>query len=232
MLSLCWADNPNTIEPARNNRFLNAEEAKEAGATIAWYMRPIVPEWSGNRNRIEMMMLWAKKHYGNVIDMIIPGGLRWTEGIENGLVGIHKLPMPNIPRDDNVKMLPQDLIDFTFSLSAEHFPGIPVYLKSSCALTRMLKIPSITSVHAFAKHECEESRCPIAQRQICANGAAYSMSTERAQAILDDLGIPAHVLSWDINHGLVTYPEMNKFTYAVRQTIFKHLAMGDSHEVV
>lgn len=51
---------------------------------------------------------------------------------------------------------------------------------------------------------------------------------ERAQAILDNLGIPAHVVSWDINRGLVTHPEMSKFTYAVRQTVFKHLAMGGS----
>lgn len=228
MLSLCWADNPDTIEPAHNNRFLNAEEAKEAGATIAWYMRPIVPEWSGNRDRIEMMMLWVKEHYSEVIDMIVPGGLRWTEGIENGLVEIHKLPMPDIPRDDNVKSLPQELVDSIFLLSAEHFPGIPVYLKSSCALTRMLKIPSITSVQVFARSECEASRCPLAQRRICAQGSAYNMTAERAQGILDDLGIPAHVVSWDINRGLITHPEMSKFTYAVRQTVFKHLAMGGS----
>lgn len=228
MLSLCWADNPDTIEPAHNNRFLNAEEAKEAGATIAWYVRPIVPEWSGNRDRIEMMMLWVKKHHGDVIDMIIPGGLRWTEGIENGLVEIHKLPMPNIPRDDNVKSLPQELVDSIFSLSAEYFPSIPVYLKSSCALTAMLKISSITSVQVFARPECETSRCPLAQRRICAQGSAYNMTAERAQGILDDLGIPAHVVSWDINHGLVTQPEMIKFTYAVRQTVFKYLAMGGS----
>jgi DNA repair photolyase len=220
MLSLCWADNPDTIEPVHNNRFLNAEEAKESGAIIAWYMRPIVPEWNGNRDRIEMMMLWVKKHYGDVIDMIIPGGLRWTEGIENGLVEIHKLSMPNIPRNDNVKMLPQDMIDFIFSLSAEYFPSVPVYLKSSCALTWMLKIPSITSVQAFTRHKCEESRCPLTQRQICAHGAIYSMNTKRAQIILDNLGIPAYVVSWDINHGLVTHPEMSKFTYAVRQTVF------------
>jgi DNA repair photolyase len=228
MLSLCWADNPNSIEPAHNNRFLNVEEAKEAGATIAWYMRPIVPEWSGNHERIEMMMLWVKKHYGHLIDMIVPGGLRWTEGIENGLVEIHKLPMPDISQDDNVKSLPQDLMDSIFSLSAEHFPGIPVYLKSSCALTQMLKVPSITSVQAFARQECETSRCPLGQRKLCSQGSAYSMTIEQAQHILDALGIPAHVVSWDTEQGLVTHPEMSKFTYAVRQTVFKHLAMGGS----
>lgn len=228
MLSLCWADNPDTIEPVRNNRFLNAEEAKEAGAIIAWYMRPIVPEWSGGRDRIEMMMLWVKKHYGNVIDMIVPGGLRWTEGIENGLVEIHKLPMPDIPRDDNLKSLPQELVDSIFSLSGEHFPGIPVYLKSSCALTHMLKIPSITSVQVFARQECESSRCPLGQRRVCTKGSVYGMTIEKAQAILDQLGIPAHVVSWDMQRGLVTHPDMSKFTYAVRQTVFKHLATGGS----
>jgi len=187
-------------------------------------MRPIVLEWSGNRDRIEMMMLWVKKHYSGIIDMIVPGGLRWTEGIENGLVEIHKLPMPDIPRDDNVKSLPQELIDSIFSLSNENFPGIPVYLKSSCALTRMLKIPSITSVQIFARQECESSRCPLVQRQICSQGSAYKMTADRAQAVLDNLGIPAHVVGWDVHHGLITHPEMSKFTYAVRQTVFKHLA--------
>lgn len=224
MLSLCWADNPDTIEPARNNRFRNAEEAKEAGATIAWYMRPIVPEWSGDPDRIEMMMLWVKKHYDQVIDMIVPGGLRWTEGIENGLVEIHGLPMPDIPRDDNVKALPQELIDTIVSLSKEHFPGIPVYLKSSCALTRMLNIPSIISVQAFARRECEMSLCPIAQRQICAQGSIHRMTIERAQRILDQLGIPAIAVGWDPHRGLITQPELSKFTYAIRQTVFKHLA--------
>lgn len=226
ILSLCWADNPDTIEPCRNNRFLNAEEAKEAGASIMWYMRPIVPEWSGTRDRIEMMMLWIKKHYNEVIDVIVPGGLRWTEGIENGLVEIHNLPMPNIPKDDNVKELPQELVDSIFSMSGEYFPNVPVYLKSSCALTRILKIPSITSVQVFARKECETSHCPLAQRQICAESCVYRMTAGKAQDILNELGIPAQVVSWDINRGLVTHPEMSTFAYAVRQTVFKRLANG------
>lgn len=228
MISVCWADNPDTIEPVRNNRFLNIEEAKEAGVTIAWYMRPIVPEWSGSPNRIEMMMLWVKKYYGNIIDMIVPGGLRWTEGIENGLVEIHKLPMPKIPRDDNVKSLPKDLVTTILSLSEEHFPGVPVYLKSSCALTKMLGLPSITSVQIFARDECESSHCPLAQRQICAQKFSRNMTVEHAQTVLDNLGISVQVIRWDQNYGLVTRPDMSTFTYAIRQTVFKHLAKGGS----
>lgn len=225
MLSLCWADNPDTIEPTRNNRFRNVEEAEEAGVTIAWHMRPIVTEWSGDHDRIEMMMLWVKKHYGQVINMIVPGGLRWTEGIENGLVEIHGLSLPSIPRDDNVKSLPQGLSDTILALSKEYFPDIPVYFKSSCALTRMLNIPSIISAQVFARRECEISRCPIAQRQICARGPVYNMTVERAQRILDKLGISAIALEWSFERGLITKPELDKFTYAIRQTVFKHLAM-------
>lgn len=226
MLSLCWSDNPDTIEPVRNNRFANAEEVKEAGATISWYMRPIVPEWSGTVDRIEMMLLWVKKHYGDVIDMIVPGGLRWTQGIENGLVEIHGQPMPDIPRDDNRKALPEELVKAIFRMCVEHFPGTPVYLKSSCALSKMLKIPSITSVQAFARSECEISSCPIAQRQICANGCIFRLGISEVQNILNRLGVPAQVMGWDCVRGLVTKPDMTSFTYAVRQTVFKHLATG------
>lgn len=224
MISLCWADNPDTIEPIRNNRFRNAEEAKEAGATIAWYMRPIVPEWSGDKDRIEMMFMWVKKHYSGIVDMIVPGGLRWTEGIENGLLEIYKLPMPDISRDDNVKALPQELVDYIFKLSDEYFPDVPVYLRSSCALTHMLQIPSITSVQIFARLECETSRCSLVQRQLCAKGPGYNMTTERAQIVLDSLGIPAQVIGWDTVHGLHTHPELGSFSYGIRQTVFKHLA--------
>lgn len=226
MLSLCWADNPDTIEPMRNNRFKNIEEAKEAGAYLSWYMRPIVPEWSGREDRIEMMLLWVQKNYGNMIDMIVPGGLRWTEGIENGLVEIHRLPMPNIPRDDNKKALPAKLLKSILDRCAENFPVIPIYLKSSCALTHMLKIPSITSVQAFARSECEMSICPPAQRQICAKGKIYNLSKGAVQTILNKLGIPLKVVGWSISKGLITEPPIFSLTYAVRQAIFKHLAMG------
>jgi len=232
MISLCWADNPDTVEPVRNNRFANAEEAKEAGATISWYMRPIVPEWSGTVDRIEMMLLWVRKHYSNVVDVIVPGGLRWTQGIENGLIEIHRQTMPDIPKDDNRKALPDELARAIFSMCAEYLPGVPVYLKSSCALSHMLKIPSVTSVQAFVRSACETSSCPVAQRQICANGKIFKLNAQDVQNILDQLGVPAKVTQWDIVHGMTTEPSMKSFAYAVRQSVFKHIAMGGKHEGV
>lgn len=224
MISLCWADNPATIEPVQNNRFINSEEAKEAGAIVTWYMRPIVPEWSGSLSTIEKMMVWVKKNYGHVIDMIIPGGLRWTEGIENGLVEIHKLPMPDIPKADNIKSLPQDIVDLIFSLGKEHFPNVPIFIKSSCALSHMLKVPNIISVQIFDKPDCDLSTCPLAQRQICARSRAFNITVNEAQNILDKLSIPARVISWDCQKGLSTSPDIHSFTYAIRQTLFKYIA--------
>jgi hypothetical protein len=52
------------------------------------------------------------------------------------------------------------------------------------------------------------------------------MTVERAQRVLDKLGIPAIALEWNPVRGLITQPELVKFTYAIRQTVFKHLAMG------
>lgn len=224
MISLCWADNPDTIEPVRNNRFLHAEEAKEAGATVSWYMRPIVPEWSGTEERIEMMMLWVKERYRGVVDMIVPGGLRWTEGIENGLVEIHRLQLPDIPRDDNVKSLPDGLWGLIISLARKHFPDMPVYRHSSCALTKMLGTHSLTSVQAKSRHSCEESLCPATQRHICSRFELHIPNISEAQGILDSLGIPTQVMQ--LTPQLVTNPGLDTFTYAIRQTVLKHLSWG------
>lgn len=231
LVSLCWADNPDSIEPVQNNRFLHAEEAKEAGVMISWYMRPIVPEWNGTRQRIEMMMLWVKNHYGNIIDSIVPGGLRWTEGIENGLVEIYGLQLPDIPRSDNVKSLPTELWDFILQLGGQYFPGTPIYRHSSCAITHMLSTANLTAVQSMARQDCEESFCPPVQRQLCTASGIYQMTLDKAQQVLDCLGVPARVISFDPHIGVITDPHLGQFTYAIQQTIKKHLALGgQSHD--
>ncbi len=224
MISLCWADNPAHIEPCRNNRFLRCEEAKEAGATLAWYLRPVVPEWSGTPEKIDMMMLWVQRHYGAYVDMIVPGGLRWTEGIENGLVEIHRLPMPEIPRNDNVKDLPGDLWDTIVSLANQYFPGVPVFRRSSCALSHMLQVPSVVSVQDTAPDDCAASVCTLEQRRRCAECSLATLSRAEANQAIRSLGMPLEVVSWN-PPTLVTKPDLSSCTYAVRQTIQKALAL-------
>lgn len=224
MISICWADNPRSIEPVANNRFLNVEVAKEAGVVISWYMRPLVEEWGASLSKIEMMMLWVSKHYGEYIDMIVPGGLRWTEGIENGLTEIHGLPMPNVPRNDNVKTLSSQMIKGIKVLAHELFPGIPIFLKSSCALSYMRKVPSIAFVQKLSSIECETSVCSSDQRSRCARVCVGSFSNEAAQRVADNLGIPVRVKGWDDQNGLISKPDLSQFSYAIRQSLLKGLA--------
>jgi DNA repair photolyase len=226
MISICWADNPNEIEPVSNDRFKYVKEAKKSGATISWYMRPLVLEWGANKQHIEQMMSYVSANYRDCIDMIVPGGLRWTEGIENGIVEIHGLSLPEIPRNDNIKSLPSEIFEFILSLGSNLFPNVPIYKNSSCALTKMLSVPSITSVQNLNSVECQQSSCSESQRKICESHLIEKLNIQQVQFILDKLGIPAKVISFDPVNGIKTEPDFNGFTYAIRNTVIKHLSLG------
>jgi len=230
MISICWANNPNTIEPVNNNRFRGVEEAKEAGATISWHLRPIVNEWSGSERNIEMMMLWVNKNYHNMIDSIVPGGLRWTEGIEYGLTELSGIEMPKIPKKDNVKYFSPSLWKKISKLSKELFPGVPLYQKSSCCMSKMLGTPSINLVQHLCKGECEESICPIEQRQICASYNPKKIGNEGLQNIFDKLNLNIKAIGITENYQIMSEPSMINFTYAINQTVKKELAKGGYHE--
>lgn len=230
MISICWANNPNTIEPVNNNRFQNIGDAKEAGAVISWHLRPIVKEWSGSEQNIEMMMLWVKRNYGDMIDSIVPGGLRWTEGIEYGLTELHGIEMPKIPKEDNLKFLSNNLWARVTELSKELFPGMPVYQKSSCCVSKMLNVSSINLAQHLNKEACEDSICPIEQRKICASYDPKKISTKSLQTMFDNLHIDINVKGIDDNYKIICDPPLSDFTYAINQTIKKELAKGPRHE--
>jgi DNA repair photolyase len=225
MISICWASNPRHIEPVNNQRFKNVMEAKQAGSWVSWYFRPIVLDWHSNdlSSLINAIDLVSSK-YSEYIDIVVPGGLRWTEGIEYGLTEVHNLPMPEIPRTDNQKFFPEEVLNLILSLLKEKFQNKPVYLKSSCALSYMLESPSITSVQVFSKTECSKSSCPSNQRGICSNGGVFRLTTEKAQEELSKLGIPLKAVSWDLSTGLITEPSLNSVNYGIRQSVYKQLA--------
>ena len=230
MISICWANNPNTIEPVNNNRFRGIEEAKEAGATISWHLRPIVNEWSGSERNIEMMMLWVNKNYHSMIDSIVPGGLRWTEGIEYGLEELSGIEMPKIPKKDNVKYFSPALWKKISRLSKELFPCVPLYQKSSCCMSKMLMVPSINLVQHLCKDECEESICPIEQRKICASYNYSKMDKENLKKIFDKLNLNIEPIGITDDYQLVSNPPMTDFNYAINQTVKKELAKGGCYE--
>lgn len=173
-------------------------------------------------------MLWVKEHYAPLLSAIVPGGLRWTEGIEYGLTEVHGTSLPPIPKHDNEKDLPAELAEVILELARLHLPNIPVYFKSSCAITHMLRLPSISSVQVLARRECEMSLCPLTQRHTCASGKACSMGVIEAQKVIDRLGVPAKVMRWDASQAtLITEPPLGNFTYALRQAVLNNLSRGE-----
>lgn len=229
MISLCWANNPVEVEPVQNNRFANIQDAKEVGATLSWYMRPLSPEWSGTHEVIQTMMHEVREA-GHVqyLDALVPGGLRWSEGIENAVSEVRGVSLGDFQvLQDNAKGdLPHQLAMDILELAREYLPNVPVFFKSSCAITHMLEVASISSVQAFSKRECTMSVCPAAQRLRCASGKIHTMGLTEAQQVVDQLHVPVRVTGWDASGMIVTEPSLDTHTYALRQVVINNLGRG------
>ncbi|SDY23801.1 hypothetical protein [Thermoactinomyces sp. DSM 45892] len=226
IISLCWSNAPKEIEPARNNRFAHLEKIRHINnISVNWYMRPLVPEWNGTVENVAYMINFVKENYSGCIDSIVPGGLRWTEGIEYGLTEARDLEMPQIIKEDNIKSMSDELWESIVEMCNESFPGVPVFYHSSCALTHALEVPSITLLQFEKPMDCGRSVCPDSQRSICTNCSISEQSVFKVQSKLDEIGIPVNVVSLDEkNLQLETTPSLDTFTPAVRQTILRVIA--------
>lgn len=218
MISVCWANNPKNIEPVQTNRFRNIQLAHESGATISWYLRPLADGWSTDPKILRQSFEQASQ-YREWIDMIIPGGLRWTEGIEYGVEEVRGLEMPDIPKDDNIKDLSDETWEHIHNLSREFFPDTPVYHKSSCGLSNMLSIPNHNLVQHQNKDACSASECPVGQREICESYKIPSVDTLQARLTKIGLGEIA-VNTVDASNGIVeTTPPLSSVTFALRHMV-------------
>lgn len=218
MISICWANNPNIVEPVQTNRFRNLDALKRAGATVSWYLRPLAEGWSTDPDHLNATFEEASK-YGQGIDMIIPGGLRWTEGIEYGVQELRNQVMPDIPKDDNIKDLSDSTWDLIHELSNQYFPGVPVLHKSSCGLANMLQTPNHNLVQNQHPATCAASTCPDSQREIC---KAYKIPEKsELQKRIAKIGLDGVVIeSIDAATGRVeTTPPMEDMTFALRHMI-------------
>ncbi|HCR55793.1 TPA: hypothetical protein DIV49_02370 [Candidatus Saccharibacteria bacterium] len=215
MVSVCWANNPKHIEPVQTNRFRNIDAMKRAGATVGWYLRPLAEGWSTEPEHLtETFRLAAENGAG--LDMIVPGGLRWTEGIEYGVEEIRGLEMPDIPHDDNVKELSDETWELIDKLCAEYFPDVPVLRKSSCSLSNMLKLPNHNLVQRKNVDMCQASACPASQREIC---AGHELPTvEVLQGRLAQVGL-GHITVEHIDPetgNVQTQPPLDTMTFALQ----------------
>lgn len=224
LISVCWAGNPVELEPVQNNRFVNARAAHEAGATIDWYLRPLAPAWGTGPEKLEEMIREVGESYGDFIHAVVPGALRWTEGVDRAVRGARGMSLPASMQEDatgnDKEDLPQELAEAVLEYCAQYLPGTPVYFKSSCAQSHMMHRSSLGAVDLLARHDCEMSRCPASQRAVCSTGPAHSMSVDGVQRIIDRLRLPLRVLDWDDRSKLPhTVPPLERETYAISQMV-------------
>lgn len=225
MISICWANNPKEIEPVQTDRFRNVQMAHDCGATISWYLRPLAEGWSTEPATLKASFEEVGR-YREWIDMIIPGGLRWTEGIEYGVEEIRGLKMPDIPKDDNVKDLSDETWAHIHELSARYFPEVPLYHKSSCGLSYMLNIPNHNLVQTRNKEACESSNCALSQRDIC--GSYKIPDVPELQLRLARIGLD-EVIVKAINPDdgrIITRPDLDSMKFALRHMIEIQSARG------
>ncbi len=218
MISICWANNPKHVEPVQTNRFRNVQAAHEAGATISWYLRPLADSWSIDPTKLAETFETASK-YAPWVDEIIPGGLRWTMGIEYGVNEVRGQEMPNIPHKDNVKDLSEETWVLIHELAEKYFPGVPLYHKSSCGLSLMLEAPNHNLVQRHNRDACEASTCPAAQRDRCESYQVPGRS--ELQHRLATIGLKEiEVVSVDQGTGKVTTkPELGTLTFALKHLV-------------
>lgn len=230
MISICWCDNPYQIEPVQNNRFKNIENLKNTGVTVSWYMRPLVEEWSANPEQLEQMILDVSKDYYNYIDMIIPGGLRWTEGIEFGLQDIRGLEMPNLIKEHNKKTLSNNIEDVIIKLMKKHFPGKPVYFNSSCGIAHMLKRSNVALLNIFDASICDKSICYNECKNKCKKSSFNDHELRQIENALNKEKIEICIKRIDNVNYIDSIPDFNNFSYTVKQQIKKTIAIEKDKE--
>ena len=181
LISFCYASNPKEIEPAQFDRFRGIYKFKEIGGITAWYMRPICVEWGGNLANLANIIAEVASKYSDAFDMIVPGGLRWTEGIEYGMIEVHKQPMPELTKEHNKKSLDTKTWFELVRLLQRAFPNIPIYKKSSCMLSFAFEKPSYTLLNLLEEQTCQKcSVCPSKQRKLCSSKEITPEDIEQA----------------------------------------------------
>ncbi len=223
IISICWANNPKEIEPVQNNRFKNIDKFFGKNVSINWYLRPITKEWINSITELENMFNMVSKQYGKYIDCIIPGGLRWTEGIEYGMVEVRGLEMPEISKENNQKTLDEEEWKYIMLLAKKYFSEIPVFYHSSCGISFALKRSNICLLQLKNKKECEGSKCTSEQRIRCEIKPNYNLNV--VQNELNKVGYDIDVKKIDFENGtMITEPDMNNLSPALKQEIYHIMA--------
>lgn len=224
MISLCYAGNPKIIEPMQNNRFKNIEELEDTGVTVSWYLRPLVKEWTANKEKLTEMFEYVSSKYGKYIDMIVPGGLRWTDGIEFGLKVQRGLEMPKLIKKYDQKTLSSDIENIILELCKEYFPNKPVYFNSSCAIAHMLEKNNIALLNILNQSICEKSKCCNPCKNKCQKTDFTKDELITIEKELQKEGLNFRVIDISKKNKIKLEPNIDDFNYAIKQQVRKTIA--------
>ncbi|WP_206911390.1 hypothetical protein IGL98_003357 [Enterococcus sp. DIV0840] len=224
IISLCWANNEQEVEPMKNNRFKNIELFRKCpNIHFNWYLRPLVRDWSNDFKDLESMFKKVSSEYSDDITSIIPGGLRWTEGIEYGMTEVRDMTLPNnvSSASRHTKTLTETDFQYIEKLSEKYFGrNMPVYKHSACAISNLLEINNIALTNFFKRKDRECSICPKEQRTRCVKSNKLDLA--KINKILVDKGIGIQILEFSPENGqepIVTQPDYKKFAPAIKQQL-------------
>lgn len=224
MMSICYAGNPKNIEPMTGNRFRNIETLRGTGVTVSWYLRPLVREWGANYEHLKEMFEFVSNNYADYIDMIVPGGLRWTEGIEFGLKVQKGQEMPELIKEHDKKTLSNNIENDILKLCDQYFPNMPVYFNSSCAISHMLNSNNIALLNILKPEICNKSKCYNECKEKCSKRSFTKEELLKIEEYLKQEGLRAKLLDVNCNDGIVTEPPLDTYSYTVKQQMKKTIA--------
>lgn len=226
IISICWANNSEQIEPYRKDRFVNIDcFLEDKNIFFNWYLRPLVKEWSNNLLELEDMFKTISSQYKNYIHSIVAGGLRWTEGIEYGMTEVRDLSLPdNVSNASrHAKTLTREEFIYIKELGEKYFcNGTSVYLHSSCMLSEILFINNIALTNLFKPQTCMDSNCTPRQRKkcdICLKNVDFKeLSSHLNEKKHIDIKIEK-VKKKEDAYELVTNPPLHDFAPSISQQI-------------
>ena len=227
-ISICYGNNNSVIEPAQNNRFLNIEKFEcNKNIFCNWYFRPLVYEWNKDGFNFDNIFKEISEKYGKYIKAVVPGGLRWTEGIEYGLKEIRGIELPKDISEAtrHEKSLTLDDLKRISKSAQKYFKETPVFNHSACMMSWFLNRNNIAMIKQRYPEECEVSFCPEEQRAICST--KISLNIKKINRILKDKGINIKFTKIIKNQEeyFFSEPNLNEFCPAIRQRIIYYLSI-------
>lgn len=227
IISICYGNNNSLIEPAKNNRFLNIDKFEYNENVICnWYFRPLVFEWNNTKFDFDKIFKEISVAYGKYIKAIVPGGLRWTEGIEYGMKEIRRIELPKGITEANRHEKSLKIDDFKkINCSAQkYFKGIPVFNHSACMISYFLAKNNIALIEQRFSEECKVSYCPDEQRALCRT--KLTLNIEKINKIMEVKGLDIKFIKQKDCKAecICSVPNIDEYYPAIKQRIVYYIS--------